>query len=470
MESVVEPHPASPALLAFYLPQFHPIPENDEWWGAGFTEWRNVVRGPSLYPNHHQPNIPGELGFYDLRLPEVREAQAALADAHGITGFCYYHYWFSGRRILEMPFNEVMRTGRPDFPFCLCWANEPWTRNWDGGSREVLIAQRYSAKDDRNHIRWLTRAFRDERYIRVGDRPVLFVYNIGALPAPRRTAEIWREECIKAGVGDPYLVQFATFGNTASPADTGFDAAAEFLPHHVYDNLLALGRKPIVDSRGMRNLIYEYDDLVDGQLALELPWWPRYQCVVPNWDNTARKPQGSANLFLGSTPEKYERWLSGTIEKARAAQHEFVLINAWNEWAEGAYLEPDLRHGRAYLEATARAAGVDPARVDLRAIERRGLTADDGTAADDVLRELYEDLKASSARETAELMQQIQALEDALAAAGAGSYGHDAELAQRVADLERRLAVRVTNRLGRSRVTGRAVRTLGVLRRDWTDL
>ena len=137
LNGTIESKPARPSLLAFYLPQFHPIPENDEWWGPGFTEWRNVVRGHSLYPNHHQPNIPGELGFYDLRMPEVREAQAALADAYGIYGFCYYHYWFSGRRILEMPFDEVLRSGTPDFPFCLCWANEPWTRNWDGGAREA---------------------------------------------------------------------------------------------------------------------------------------------------------------------------------------------------------------------------------------------------------------------------------------------------------------------------------------------
>ncbi|MGH3804018.1 MAG: glycoside hydrolase family 99-like domain-containing protein, partial [Pseudonocardiaceae bacterium] len=361
--STIQPRPARPALLAFYLPQFHPTPENDEWWGPGFTEWRNVVRGRSVYANHHQPNLPGELGFYDLRMPEVREAQAALAQAYGITGFCYYHYWFSGRRILEMPFNEVLGSGRPDFPFCLCWANEPWTRNWDGGSRELLISQRYSSQDDRNHIRWLVKAFRDERYIRVGDRPVLFVYNIWALSDPLRTAEIWREECAEAGVGDPYLVQFATFGNDAAPRDTGFDAAAEFLPHNVATNLEALGRSAIRDVRNMNNVIYDYGDLVEGQLAQELPEWTRYQCVLPKWDNTPRKQNGQANLFLGSTPQKYESWLERSIAQASAARHEFVLINAWNEWAEGAYLEPDLRHGRAYREATARAADVDPSHV-----------------------------------------------------------------------------------------------------------
>jgi hypothetical protein len=372
-----------------------------------------------------------------------------------------------------MPVNEMIRTGSPDFPFCLCWANEPWTRNWDGGSREVLISQRHSVSDDRNHIRWLIRAFRDKRYIRIADRPVLFLYNVGALPDPRRTAEVWREECLKAGVGDPYLVQFATFGNVAPPHDTGFDAAAEFLPHHVHATMLASGRTAVHDDRGIGNLIYRYDDLVDSQLALDLPPWPRYQCVVPNWDNTPRKPQGWAHLFLGSTPQKYERFLKGAIDKAKTARHEFVLINAWNEWAEGAYLEPDVRHGRAYLEATARAIGVDPTRVDLSAIHRgQKPQSRAGASGDDLLQELYSDLKVSSAREIAELLRQIQQLEDALStsAPGNGNAAADAELAQRVADLEQRLVVRASNALGRSRLTGRAVRTLSILRRDWKDL
>ena len=331
-------------MLAFYLPQFHPMPENDEWWGHGFTEWRNVIRGRPLYPGHYQPHVPGELGFYDLRMPEVREAQAALAEAHGITGFCYYHYWFSGRRILERPFNEVLGSGSPDFPFCLCWANEPWTRNWDGGSREVLIAQRHSIEDDRSHIHWLITAFRDERYIRVGDRPVFFVYNVMALDDPSATMEMWREECVKAGVGDPYLVQFDTFGNSGDPAVSGCDAAAEFLPHaRGRPTCGRVGSRPSPTSLGIDNVIFRYEDLVDGQLARPLPPWTRYQCVVPNWDNTPRKPQGSANLFLGSTPERYEGWLHGTIVKAAEARHEFVLVNAWNEWAEGTHLEPDLR-------------------------------------------------------------------------------------------------------------------------------
>ena len=226
-----------------------------------------------------------------------------------------------------------------------------------------LIAQRHSLDDDRRHIQWLIKAFRDERYIRVGDRPVFFVYNVLALEDAPSTMELWREECDKAGVGDPYLVQFDTFGNSGDPALQGCDAAAEFLPHAVVENLSARGVAPVADTLGIDNVIYRYQDMAEGQLARPLPDWTRYQCVLPNWDNTPRKPQGSAHLFLGSTPERYEAWLSAAVAKAATARHELVLINAWNEWAEGTHLEPDLEHGRGYLEATARAIGVDPARV-----------------------------------------------------------------------------------------------------------
>ena len=184
--------------IAFYLPQFHPTPENDEWWGKGFTEWTNVTKARPLFPGHYQPQLPADMGFYDLRLPEAREAQAALAREYGIHGFCYYHYWFNGRRILERPFNEVLASGKPDFPFCLCWANENWTRVWDGGEKNVLLEQKYSHEDDLAHIESLIPAFRDERYIRIDGKPLFLVYRTGLLPNPARTAEIWREAAKRA--------------------------------------------------------------------------------------------------------------------------------------------------------------------------------------------------------------------------------------------------------------------------------
>src|SRR5262245_7933162 len=189
-------------LIAVYLPQFHPIPENDRSWGKGFTEWTNVAQAKPMFRGHYQPHLPADLGFYDLRLPEARRAQADLAQAHGIHGFCYYHYWFHGRRLLERPFDEVLASGEPDFPFCLCWANEPWTRRWDGKDQEILMPQEYSDRDDLAHIRWLARAFQDRRYIRVDGRPMFLVYRASRLPDPARTAATWREEARRLGAGD----------------------------------------------------------------------------------------------------------------------------------------------------------------------------------------------------------------------------------------------------------------------------
>ncbi|MDQ3627188.1 MAG: glycoside hydrolase family 99-like domain-containing protein, partial [Verrucomicrobiota bacterium] len=216
-----------PRAIAFYLPQFHPIPENDEWWGKGFTEWTNVAKTRPIYPGHYQPHLPNELGFYDLRLPEARDAQADLARDHGIHGFCYYHYWFNGRRVLERPFNEVLASGRPDFPFCLCWANENWTRAWDGREHDVLLAQHYSEADDREHIRWLCRAFADPRYIRIKGKPLFLVYRTTALPDPRRTTDIWREEARRLGIGELFLgrVESNFPGERGDPRPLGFDAA-----------------------------------------------------------------------------------------------------------------------------------------------------------------------------------------------------------------------------------------------------
>jgi len=223
---------ANPRFIAFYLPQFYPTPYNDAWWGKGFTEWTNVVKARPRFRGHYQPHLPADLGFYDLRLPETRDAQAELAKQHGIYGFCYYHYWFSGKRILERPLDEVLASGKPDFPFCICWANETWKKTWVGRSTVTLLEQNFSFEDDLIHIRHLIPMFEDRRYIRIEGKPLVLVYRVELLPEPRKTAEIWRNEAIKAGLGDLFLVnvQSTYLVEGTNPDLVGFDAAMRFEP------------------------------------------------------------------------------------------------------------------------------------------------------------------------------------------------------------------------------------------------
>jgi Glycosyltransferase WbsX len=340
-----------PLRLAFYLPQFHQTPENDAWHGAGFTEWSVVAQSRPLFPGHFQPRLPGELGFYDLRLPETRELQARLARSHGISGFCYYHYWFKGRRMLERPFREVLRSGKPDFPFCLCWANESWYRRWQGSADELVIEQDFDEEDDVEHIRWMIEAFRDERYIRVKGRPLLTIYRPQDLPEPKRTVEIWSEECAKAGVPPPWLVGFETRGNVVDPAEIGFDASAEFVPHGVNDLLTTMDLPALCDPS---NTVFDYSQVASAYASRPEPSWTRYPCVATGWDNTPRRRNGEALILLGSTPDRYRVWLERAMQGQLHSQGEdgVVFVNAWNEWAEGAHLEPDAQNGRAYLEAT----------------------------------------------------------------------------------------------------------------------
>lgn len=348
-----------PRVIAFYLPQFYPTPENDVWWGKGFTEWRNVVEAKPLFPDHYQPHLPADLGFYDLRLPEVRQAQVDLAREYGVHGFCYYHYWFKGRRMLERPFDEVLASGQPDFPFCLCWANESWTRNWDGMEQECLIAQDYSEEDDREHIRWLIDAFRDHRYITINDRPLLLIYRTQSLPNPVATFRLWKQECRAAGIPEPYICRFETLDSEMSPDEVGCDAAAEFLPHGIFSYVdMVHGNESFLKE----NYITEYEFLVAKHLQRPNPVYTRFPCILPCWDNTPRRKSGSATIIRGSTPDLYERWLRGVIAQNGnyAPDENIVFVNAWNEWAEGAHLEPDLKFGHAYLEATRRALRLTP--------------------------------------------------------------------------------------------------------------
>jgi lipopolysaccharide biosynthesis protein len=341
--------------IAFYLPQYHPIPENDSWWGKGFTEWTKVVDARPLFHGHHQPQLPGSFGFYDLRLPEVRAAQAKLAAEYGIHGFCYYHYWFNGKRLLERPFTEVLASGEPDFPFCLCWANENWTRRWDGQNKEVLMAQSYSAEGDRAMIRELIPAFKDPRYIRVRGMPLFLVYRAGELPDARATARIWREEAVAAGLPGLYLCRVESMVEAVlqqDPAQIGFDAACEFPPHGIRvtkANIPVPGLDP--DFTGF---IYDYAEVSRDFAARPTPDYRRFRAVMPSWDNTARTGR-RAYLAVNSNPEAYKAWLEAAVNRTRAdaeGDERLVFINAWNEWGEGCHLEPDRRYGMAWLEAT----------------------------------------------------------------------------------------------------------------------
>jgi lipopolysaccharide biosynthesis protein len=352
--------------IAFYLPQFHPIPENNSWWGAGFTEWTKVVVARPRFRGHYQPRLPADLGFYDLRVPETRAAQATLARDFGVDGFCYYHYWFGGKRLLERPFEEVLGSKEPDFPFMLCWANENWTRRWDGGEDQLLITQRHSREDDRLHVRSLFSAFDDPRYIRVEGRPVFLVYAADALPDPVSTTATWRAEVRSAGLPDLYLCRVESMRTQPQdPRPLGFDAAVEFMP-----DLRALGsrlqpnrvgrmlRRTVRPGSGYRwNHVYAYDAIVARALSRSRPPYPRFPCVMPSWDNSPRVRR-HAFIVQGSTPEKYERWLARTVANYEppSPEEDFIFTNAWNEWAEGNYLEPDRRWGHAYLEAHKRGA------------------------------------------------------------------------------------------------------------------
>ena len=352
-------------LIAFYLPQFHPTEENDKRWGRGFTEWHRVVQAKPFFRGHYQPHLPADLGFYDLRLGETREAQAEMARTCGIYGFCYYHYWFNGKRILQRPFQEVLASGTPDLPFCLCWANDNWTRVWEGRPHEVFEEQRYSDEDDRAHIRSLIPAFRDPRYIRIQGKPLFLIYRTEKFPNPRRTSEIWREEARKCGLDDLYLARVESFIGGVDPRQIGFDAAVEFAPDwrnmgrlrlfHGWERPLAkLGLLPEAHSTLH---ICDYEFMMKRMLQKPWPDYDFFRGVTPGFDNTARRANTAA-IFVNSGPSEYEHWLRQAVEDTRSryqGDRRLVFVNAWNEWGEGNHLEPDQKYGRAFLEATVRA-------------------------------------------------------------------------------------------------------------------
>jgi len=338
--------------IALYLPQFHAIPENDKWWGKGFTEWINVKRGTPHYEGHYQPHVPHqELGYYDLNDPTVMEKQAAMAKAAGIEGFCYYYYWFNGKRLLNMPTDRMLATGKPDFPFCFCWANENWTRTWDGGDNEILIEQEHTAESDERFIYDLLPAFRDSRYIRVAGEPLLVVYRPGLLPNARRTTDRWREICRKEGIGEIHLAFMLGFEDL-EPASIGFDTAIQMPPLR---SRLPNLKKEIKNKNSEKFVgeIRDYRGLRKGfdLNQMDASTWP---AVCPSWDNTARKRE-RAHSWINSSPGNYLAWLQEAVEflrKNRPAGERILFINSWNEWGEGCHLEPDIKNGYAWLNAT----------------------------------------------------------------------------------------------------------------------
>lgn len=343
--------------IAMYLPQYHPIAENDEWWGKGFTEWTNVTKAKPLFKGHYQPHLPADLGFYDLRIPEVREAQAEMAREHGISGFCYYHYWFNGKRLLNRPVDEILLSGKPDFPFCFCWANENWSRRWDGSEKELLMKQDYNFGDDLKHIRFLFQYFKDPRYIKVNGRPLFIIYKPELFPDIKRTIEIWREEARNAELGELYLCYFENGIQNIDPASMSFDSAIEFQPawsklprkkrsfvQKVFDKILGIVPVEILDYSSLSGIMIRTSGTEK---------YKRYPCITPMWDNTSRKKQGRF-VLKNSTPEKYGNWLKHIVRdfKPFSDDENFIFINAWNEWAEGNHLEPCRKWGKKYLEIT----------------------------------------------------------------------------------------------------------------------
>lgn len=346
--------------IALYLPQYHPIPENDLWWNPGFTEWTNVARARPLFSNHYQPHIPADLGFYDLRLEETRIAQATLARKYGIYAFCYYHYWFgNGKRLLQRPFDEVLASGKPDFPFCLAWANETWTGVWHGlTDSKPLIEQTYPCEDDhRLHFQALLPAFQDSRYVRINDRPLFVIYRPYDIPEPQRILKLWQRMAREAGLPGLYLI-----GQHHEPRDDWVTLGLDSIMHvptipkrkkwkswwqpleRVQQQFEYWQRKPAT---------IRFEKVLDNIAPIppgETP--PYFPSVIPNWDNTPRS-QHRGLVLHGSTPELFALQLRKAYQHVSGypSDERIIFIKSWNEWGEGNHLEPDLRFGHSYLMA-----------------------------------------------------------------------------------------------------------------------
>ena len=353
--------------MAFYLPQYHPIPENDQWWGKGFTEWTNVAKAKPLFRGHYQPHVPADLDFYDLRVSDTRQAQADLARHYGIEGFCYWHYWFgNGRRILERPFQEVLDSGQPDFPFCLGWANQTWTGIWHGAPNRLLVEQLYPGPSDHErHFYAMLKAFQDPRYIRVDGRPLFVIYAPTELPEPAAFLKLWTSLAQREGLPGFFFV-----AHGSEMPGIGFDAFVHNLPlasmpPRGFGHLVRAANFALRKTTGktLRDLglqrgptVRRYADFVS--VYEQSPLRPKeLPLLIPNWDNTPRS--GRRGVVLDrATPELFEQMCVATRTKLRNASQAIVFVKAWNEWAEGNHLEPDLQFGLQFLEAMHRGLGL----------------------------------------------------------------------------------------------------------------
>lgn len=360
--------------IAIYLPQFHPIPENDKWWGKGFTEWTNVTKAKPLFKGHYQPHLPADLGFYDLRLHEARLAQEQLAKEYGIYGFCYYHYWFNGKRMLNEPLDRKLQNQDEDLPFMICWANENWTRVWDGGDKDILLEQKYSHDDDVKHINHLLPYLKDKRYIKVNGKPIIAIYKSTIIPNIKSTVETWRSIAKQNGL-ELYICRFEHFGEEGKKyiEEGNFDAAIEFQPftksfyelknivakRNLYERLklklakLFLSEIKFSNYYSLRFNTLNYLDYIKYYLQHNKKSYQYFPGITPSWDNSSRK-KNNYFLFKEASPKYYQYWLSEIISnfKPTSSEENFIFINAWNEWAEGNHLEPCQKWGLQYLQST----------------------------------------------------------------------------------------------------------------------
>lgn len=342
--------------IAFYLPQFHPFPENDTWWGKGFTEWTNVTKAQTNYLGHYQPHLPIHSGFYDLRVPEVMIEQAELARNYGIYGFNFYYYWFDGKILMHKPYEILLENKEIDINFCITWANENWTRRWDGAEHDILMAQNHCDEDSIRFIESLYKFFEDERYIRINNKPVLIIYRADIIPKMKETINLWRKKVVEAGFDGIYLICSQTFG-VKSPEPYGFDAAMEFPPHTAESSEVTKSidfTNPLFEGK-----VYDYNQVVNNAVKKEEPDYKLYRTAMLSWDNTARK-QNASHIFEGFTLLRYKQWISNLASRVYnnekyGDEEKLIFVNAWNEWAEGTHLEPDRKFGYGYLDSTYKA-------------------------------------------------------------------------------------------------------------------